>query len=430
MQRTTSLITTYLRPGTLSLLGVLLFALLAACSDAPTPPPTPVASVQVSPEGVLLPIGSSETLSATLRAADGQPLSGRKIAWSSNKEDVATVDGNGRVSAHGAGEATITATSEGRSGSAQITVRALSPVPQITALSPSSTPANQSNFTLTITGTGFTPDARVRLNNTPRPITYVSATELQVPLTSVDIGIPGSFEVTVVNLPPGGGVSNVLTFTVTAPPLPVASVEVNPGSTVTLWQGDVRQFSATPRAADGTPLSDRTITWSSTDPLVAGVDASGKVTAHREGMTLILATSEGRSGSATVRVTGGQLYTLRSAAGSQLPAELYTSTVTDENGVTRTLRTVATAGTIGIESGRYEQLLEIRVYLDGTLSETRYIRDNGTVQYDWPSGQPIFVSAVYENLEFRGILNYSEGRLEITQVVANEGPAVTFVYRR
>lgn len=92
------------------------------------------------------------------------------------------------------------------------------------------------------------------------------------------------------------------TLRVQAPVVPVASVHVGPEQTITLTAGATLQLSATTHAADGTELPDRAVTWTSDRESVATVDASGKLEAHAEGIALITATSEGRSGHAQVTV--------------------------------------------------------------------------------------------------------------------------------
>src|SRR2546426_951023 len=82
----------------------------------------PVASVTVSPASASVPAGQTQQLTATLRDANGNILTGRAVTWASNNTPVATVTGTGLVTAKGAGSATITATSEGQSGTAAITV--------------------------------------------------------------------------------------------------------------------------------------------------------------------------------------------------------------------------------------------------------------------------------------------------------------------
>jgi hypothetical protein len=84
--------------------------------------PPPVASVDVTPSSLRLSVGQTGQLTATPRDAAGNPLSGRVVTWSTSHGGVATVNGSGLVTAQGVGTATVTATSEGQSGSAQVTV--------------------------------------------------------------------------------------------------------------------------------------------------------------------------------------------------------------------------------------------------------------------------------------------------------------------
>src|SRR5437763_10160485 len=86
--------------------------------------PSPVASVSGAPSAATVPVGQSVQLSATPKDANGNALSGRAVTWSSSNTSVANVDGNGLVTAAAAGSATITATSEGQSGTSSITVTA------------------------------------------------------------------------------------------------------------------------------------------------------------------------------------------------------------------------------------------------------------------------------------------------------------------
>jgi uncharacterized protein YjdB len=81
-----------------------------------------VASVEVSPATANGKVSDSGQLTATVRDSAGNVLAGRILTWSSSNTVVATVDNTGMVRAVGAGSAVITATSEGKSGQAQVTV--------------------------------------------------------------------------------------------------------------------------------------------------------------------------------------------------------------------------------------------------------------------------------------------------------------------
>ncbi|HEX9582676.1 MAG TPA: Ig-like domain-containing protein [Gemmatimonadales bacterium] len=115
------------------LAGVLVLA-AAACRDpGPLAPASPVAFVAVTPDSVTIAPNDTTRLVATPRDAEGHALTGRAVIWSTSNAAIATVTG-GLVTARVLGAATITATAEGRSGAAVISV--VTPVASVT-VSPS-----------------------------------------------------------------------------------------------------------------------------------------------------------------------------------------------------------------------------------------------------------------------------------------------------
>jgi alpha-tubulin suppressor-like RCC1 family protein len=97
----------------------------------------------------------------------------------------------------------------------------------------------------------------------------------------------------------GGGTGDGVTA---PPPTPVASVEVTL-TVSSLSVGRTSQASAVAKDAAGNVLSGRTIQFSSSDITVATVSATGTVTAVSPGTVAVIATSEGKQGSATLIVT-------------------------------------------------------------------------------------------------------------------------------
>jgi triacylglycerol lipase len=81
-----------------------------------------VARIEVTPGGSSLYSGRYLMLTATARDAQGTALPGRHVSWSSSNTGIATVSDEGLVSAVAFGSATITATSEGKSSSATVSV--------------------------------------------------------------------------------------------------------------------------------------------------------------------------------------------------------------------------------------------------------------------------------------------------------------------
>jgi len=93
----------------------------------PPPPPPPqgpiaVASITLSAEADTLVPAETMQVTSTLRDAHGNELTGRIIVWTSSAPAVASVSGTGLVTAASVGVAQITATSEGKSAHAVLTV--------------------------------------------------------------------------------------------------------------------------------------------------------------------------------------------------------------------------------------------------------------------------------------------------------------------
>jgi len=82
----------------------------------------PVTSITVDPVSAGITAGGTQQFTATPRDGGGNALSGRSITWSSGTPGIATVNGSGLVTAVGVGTTLITATCEGISGSAIVTV--------------------------------------------------------------------------------------------------------------------------------------------------------------------------------------------------------------------------------------------------------------------------------------------------------------------
>jgi hypothetical protein len=101
----------------------------SATATVSVPAAAPVASVTVSPATATITVGATVQLSAITKDANGQVLTGRTVTWSVGNAAVVTVSALGVVTGIAAGTASVTATSEGRSGSAIVTVSAPAPPP-------------------------------------------------------------------------------------------------------------------------------------------------------------------------------------------------------------------------------------------------------------------------------------------------------------
>jgi hypothetical protein len=93
-----------------------------------------------------------------------------------------------------------------------------------------------------------------------------------------------------------------VTFTATALHLPVATVNATAAAGTALLPGATRQYAATTLDSVGRTLANRTVTWNSANTATATVSSAGLATAELPGTVNIIATSEGKSGSASLVV--------------------------------------------------------------------------------------------------------------------------------
>src|SRR5213076_1575610 len=301
----------------------------------------PVASVTVTPASASVPQGATVQLTATPRDANGTALTGRVVTWGSNNTAVATVSGSGLVSGAGAGSATITATSEGQSGTAAITVTA--PTGQLAI--GDSVQATTSTWVRNIAQ----PPADPATGTPPSVIGTQSAGARGVvdsgPVLNTTPGGDGAirYHVLFAAAPSGWVVQDYLVKIV--PTVPVASVTVSPAS-VSVLQGQTVQLTATPRDANGNPLTGRVITWQSSNSAIASVNGSGLVSGVAAGGPVTMtATSEGQSGTASITVSGVPVASVTvSPASASVPVgqtQQLTATLKDANGTVLTGRPVA-----------------------------------------------------------------------------------------
>jgi trimeric autotransporter adhesin len=87
-------------------------------------------------------------------------------------------------------------------------------VPAISAITPNLVQAGSSDFTFTVTGTGFNTASTVNLGTAALATTYVSAMQLTATVTTSEIANYGWAPVTVSNPTPGGGASPIVPLTI------------------------------------------------------------------------------------------------------------------------------------------------------------------------------------------------------------------------
>ncbi len=295
-----------------------------------------VATVTVSPSPITMTVGQTTQFTANLKDANGNALNGRVVTWSSSNPAAATVSTAGLVTAVASGSTTITASVEGKSGTAGVTISNVA-VGSVTVQPQSPSIVQGANVQLSAT---------VRDVNgnivTDRLVTWSSSSTTQAVVSSTGIvtGVaPGNVVITATSEGKSG------TTTVNVTQVPVASVTLSPAS-VSIRTGKTATLAATVKDSLGNVVTNRPITWSSSNNAIATVNA-GVVTGVAVGTATITATSEGKSGTATVNVTAIPVATVvvAPATKSMLVSQTFSLgvTVTDSAGTVVTDRVVTWA---------------------------------------------------------------------------------------
>jgi uncharacterized protein YjdB len=248
----------------------------------------PVAKVTVSPASATLARGQTSSFSAELRDAGNHLIDDRTATWSSSDPSVATVSASGGVVAVKIGATTITASAEGKTATAGVSV--VSPVDHIEL-----TPGTLTFASIGQSG-GLTAKIVPRAGASIEGITVSFATS-NAAVATVDpkggVVATGNGTATITASADG----STATAGVTVKQV-VASIAVSPKAASVSAIGESRNFSATVLDANGAAIQSPTITWSSSDPTVATV-SNGVAVAKRAGSVTITALIDGKSDAAT-----------------------------------------------------------------------------------------------------------------------------------
>jgi uncharacterized protein YjdB len=254
---------------------------------------TPLTSVAVNPSTASVGVGDTTRLSAAILPANA---TNQKVVWSSSNTSVVSVDGTGLVRGVSPGTATITVTTNESQKTASSTVTA----------------AN-----IAVSGVTVTPTASVGVNNSTTLVAAVqpaNATNKTLTWSTSDAGIvsvsqsgvltglsPGTATVTVTTQDGAKTASSVVTVSNVL----ITSVTLSK-SAATVGVGDTTSIKATIAPVNA---SNKTVVWSSSNPSVATVNATGIVTAVAVGNATINATAQDAggvsSGSAVTVVSAG-----------------------------------------------------------------------------------------------------------------------------
>lgn len=262
----------------------------------------PVATVVLGTVSRSLTDGESVQLAASTRDDKGAALDGRPVNWSSSNPAVIEVSPTGLAVAKSDGSATLTATSEGKSATVDLTVA----------------PAAVALVAVTPSRVSMEVGEKVKLNAeardargnvlAQRPLAWTSSKDAVVTV-GADGSVSGVAVGTATISVETGGKRGSASITVVTNRVDVATIIISPAGGQ-LAVGDKVQLDAQLKDARGTLIKDRTPSWSSSNTDVASVSPSGQVTATGPGSATITASSDNQRATARIDVAAAAVGSL------------------------------------------------------------------------------------------------------------------------
>ncbi len=267
-----------------------------------------ITALAVQPASATIGAGSSRQFSATATYADGstQDVSGT-TTWTSSTPAVATINSSGLATGVGTGSTVITATSNGVSANATLTVQsAAAPIATLrsVAVAPSSATINAGSTQL-LTATATYSDGTI--TDVSSSASWDSSNTAVATINSggVVTGVSAGAATVTASL---SGVSGTAALTVNPPTPPgtmVTAITVTPVAATIATHG-TQQFTAVATLSSGATQTVTTAaSWSSSSPSVATINQAGLAMGVAVGSSAIAATWNGTTGNASLVVNNG-----------------------------------------------------------------------------------------------------------------------------
>jgi uncharacterized protein YjdB len=251
-------------------------------------------SLSVAPATLSLPLGTGSQLQAIATMSDGTTQNPTTVTWSSAQSSVAAVNAQGYVTAAGKGTAQVSAAYNGLTGSAAIAVGPPALVSIKVSPTPSSLPLGE---TQQFTATGNYTDGSTQ--NLTQSAAWISSGPAIATVSPAGAAVAKAVGTATISAT-SGSLTGSASLTVSA--AVVTALNIAP-ATLSMLLGSSSQLQATATMSDGTSQNlTGTVTWSSMQPGIAIVNASGMITAEMVGSTTILAQSSGFTASADITV--------------------------------------------------------------------------------------------------------------------------------
>ncbi len=267
----------------LLLLACMLFAFSAETFAATVR----VKSVKITNGDVCIQVGQSITLKTTITPSNA---TNKGVTWSTSNKAVATVSSTGVVKGLKAGKVTITATSKDNKkikATCKIEVASV-PVKGLVIVNGNTKISVGESITLKTT---VTPS-----NATNKGVTWSSSDNKTATVSSSGVvkGLKAGTVTITATSKDNSKINHSCKITVEPPYVPVKSLKITNGGYLTLLRGEKITLKTTVTPSNAT---NKDVTWSSSNPLVAKVSSSGVVTSANDlatfkGEVTITATSK------------------------------------------------------------------------------------------------------------------------------------------
>ena len=290
-------------------LTIILLALAAAAcrpDGEDNPEAVPVTGISVEPEEMVLAIGQTRQIEATV-APDN--ATNKDVIWTSADGGIATVGQDGIVTAIAEGSTEITAATDEGGFEAVCSVTVLAETVSVTGIK-----AEPSEMSLTV-GESFVIEYTVLPENaSDKGVKWSSSDESVATVTDGTFEAAGTGEATITVTTNDGGFTAECKVTVN--PAGPTGITVSPES-ISIGVGSMTMlnYSVIPEDAE-----DPGVTWSSSDESVVTVDDNGTVTGKAIGTAIVTATTTGGEFSDDCTVTVREIDTDETAL---IPAGTY-----------------------------------------------------------------------------------------------------------
>ena len=242
-------------------------------------------SIALDRTELVLTIGATDKLTATVLPED---VTDKIVTWTSSDDTIVTVDEDGNIQALALGEAIITAACGEQSATCKVTVNPI--LAESIAL-------DRTELVLTIGATDKLTATVLPEDVTDKTVTWTSSDD-----TIVKVDEEGNIQALALGeaiITAACGEQSA-TCKVTVNPILAESIALDRTELV-LTIGATDKLTATVLPED---VTDKTVTWTSSDESIATVDEDGNVTAIAEGEAVITATCGEVSASCNVTVEG------------------------------------------------------------------------------------------------------------------------------